>query len=180
MRLSIIFILTLSIFIAGCSTKTQRPTQKIDGFSYVEGDLIYINENPEDRLIGKLVCYSPGVYFLKIQHEKHYRGIRLSSTYLNGEELNTYVSEKNLSPGLPFGGGLDIKLNQEQLELILNDNFSVKNFDYTGRTVDIDIPVAYTKEFIKRVYQADPSLENEPLTIELAEGERTLNNRADL
>ena len=169
MRLSIVFalILLLSV-ITGCAAKTQYSTQKIDGFSYVEGSLIYINEDLKNPLVGRLVYYGPGIYFLKIQYENYYRGLRKSYTFLNGEKLNTFVSENSLLLGSSSGGRLDIRLNQQQLELATNGNFRVKNIDYTGHTVDIEVPVNYARQFMEKVCQVDPTHERESLKIELA------------
>ena len=95
--------------------------------------------------------------------------MRKSYTSLSGEKLNSYVSENSLLPGAPFGGGINIRLTQQQVELAINDNFRAKNIDHTGRTIDIKIPADYAREFMDMVYLLDPTLGKEPFEIELAE-----------
>ena len=170
MRLSVVFTLILLLsMVSGCATKAQNLTQENAGFSYVEGRLIHINQGSNNPLVGRLVYSAPGTYFLKIQHENYYRGLRKSSTLLNGEKLNTFVSENSLLPNASFGGGLDIRLNQQQVELAAKGNFRVKNIDHTGRTVDIEIPENYARQFMENVCLVDPTQERDSLKIELAQ-----------
>ena len=168
MRLSIVFALIFLLsMITGCAEKANYSIQNYDDFPYVEGSLIYINENSSNPIVGRLDYYGTGIYFLKIQYENYYRGLRKSYTSLNGKKLNAYISENSLLPEAFTGGRLDIRLNLEQVESVANGDFQLKNIDYTGRTIEIEIPESYANQFMDKVCQLDPTQERESLKIKL-------------
>ena len=168
MRLSIVFALILLLsMITGCAEKAKYSIQSYDDFPYIEGSLIYINESSSNPLLGRLDYCGTGIYFLRIQHKNYYRGLRKSSNFLNGKKLNAYISDNSLLSEAFTGGRLDIRLNQEQVESVANGDFQLKNIDYTGRTIEIEIPENYANQFMDKVCQLDPTQERESLQIQL-------------
>ena len=161
MHRPILLVLLSVILITGCAATTQHHVGDRTDFSYHEGVVIDIQKDSDHRVAGKLVYEGSGVYFLCIQHEGYYRGLRKSATILNGEELRTFVNEENLLSGTPFGGGVKIRLDRQQVELAMTGQFHAENTDWTGRSIKIVIPAGYAQQFMSAVYAIDPQQQPE-------------------
>lgn len=156
-HLILIILMSFAVIILqGCSfTHESVFYEDNPQFSYISGEIIHLKTDSDRTFIGKLV-YQSGAYFLMLQNETYDRSLRKSNTYFNGKKLTTFINHKNLVPGIPFAGGLMIKLNREEIELMASGNFKLRTMIWSGPNFVFEIPSNYAERFVAKVNEVYP------------------------